>query len=633
MPSDAPRARDTDMNDVGRQVTATEHWLDRFRERNGRSPTALHIGNIANAAYLNARMLNEAGIDCDVLCYEYYHIMGCPEWESAVFDPNGVDPDRPLWSRIDLHGFERPRWFAQGSLGSCIDYLIARRTKSERGDALWRQLEREQADPEQPEPSSANNGESNYSSAAIESRIGDLAAAFRSDFPLRPDQLSAEELAGTFFFSAQYFGRLRHLCSLYDVVIGYSTDGIVPLAVGKRPYIAYEHGTIRALPFEDNTDGRLCALTYSRADLSFITNCDTVIAAGKLQLEDYRFVPHPINEHVVAAPEPGSLRQQLCRDLGADFLVFHPSRQHWEAQRHPSWEKGNDIFLKGFARFVKTARPRAAAILVDWGKTVAESRALIKELGIADHVLWIPPQNAAGMAAYIKACDVLADQFFLGAWGSTMPRALYLGTPAIIYVNESIHRWCFSEMPPIVNADSSDTVHAGLCRLADEGYRRELGAAGRAWYDQHHSNKIIIEGFSRAIRDVLMGSEQHRLQDAVRELRDTAAISRGLQEKQAVRERELREQQRAAFGELRDGRIASHDIQSALDTISSELQEIRAQLRRTATTIDQIGPMIPNMLRAQRLARFVFGPPFWFARYLYRRARRGTASHGASSSH
>ena len=633
MPSDAPRARDTDMNDVGRPVTATEHWLDRFRERNGRSPTALHIGNIANAAYLNARMLNEAGIDCDVLCYEYYHIMGCPEWESAVFDPNGVDPDRPLWPRIDLHGFERPRWFAQGSLGSCIDYLIARRTKSERADALWRQLEREQADPEQPEPSSANNGESNYSSAAIESRIGDLAAAFRSDFPLRPDQLSAEELTGTFFFSAQYFGRLRHLCSLYDVVIGYSTDGIVPLAVGKRPYIAYEHGTIRALPFEDNTDGRLCALTYSRADLSFITNCDTVIAAGKLQLEDYRFVPHPINEHVVAAPEPGSLRQQLCRDLGADFLVFHPSRQHWEAQRHPSWEKGNDIFLKGFARFVKTARPRAAAILVDWGKTVAESRALIKELGIADHVLWIPPQNAAGMAAYIKACDVLADQFFLGAWGSTMPRALYLGTPAIIYVNESIHRWCFSEMPPIVNADSSDTVHAGLCRLADEGYRRELGAAGRAWYDQHHSNKIIIEGFSRAIRDVLMGGEQHRLQDAVRELRDTAAISRGLQEKQAVRERELREQQRAAFGELRDGRIASHDIQSALDTISSELQEIRAQLRRTATTIDQIGPMIPNMLRAQRLARFVFGPPFWFARYLYRRARRGTASHGASSSH
>ena len=45
---------DTDMNDIGRQVTETERWLDRFRERNGRAPTVLHIGNIANAAYLNA---------------------------------------------------------------------------------------------------------------------------------------------------------------------------------------------------------------------------------------------------------------------------------------------------------------------------------------------------------------------------------------------------------------------------------------------------------------------------------------------------------------------------------------------------------------------------------------------------
>ena len=618
------------MNDVGRQVTEIERWLDRFRERNGRAPTALHIGNIANAAYLNARMLNEAGIDCDVLCYAYYHIMGCPEWESAVFDPNGVDPDRPLWSRIDLHGFERPRWFAQGSLGSAIDYLIARRTKSERTDALWHQLEREQEDPEQQDVSPAAFGNSHQCSSDIESRIGDLAAAFRSDFPLRPDRLSAEELAQTFFFSKEYFGPLRHLCSLYDVVIGYSTDGIVPLAVGKRPYIAYEHGTIRALPFEDNTDGRLCALTYSRADLSFITNCDTIVAAGKLQLGEYRFVPHPINEHVVATPEPGSLRQRLCRDLGADFLVFHPSRQHWEAQRHPSWEKGNDIFIKGFARFVKTARPGAAAILVDWGKTVAESRALIEELGIADRVLWISPENAAGMAAYIKASDVLADQFFLGAWGSTMPRALYLGTPAIIYVNESIHRWCFPEMPPIVNADTSDAVLAGLCRLVDEGYRRELGAAGRAWYDKYHSNKVITEGFSRAVRDVLMRTEERRLQDAVRELRDAAAISRHLQERQAAGYGELRGDQRAVFSELRGERTAVRDIQSALDTIGSELQEIRQQLRLTATTIDQIGPMIPNMLRAQRLARFVFGPPFWFARYLYRWARGRAASRGAS---
>ena len=53
-------------------------WLDSFRQKKGRSPSLLHIGNVANNAYLNAKLLNRAGLDCDVLCYDYYHIMGCP---------------------------------------------------------------------------------------------------------------------------------------------------------------------------------------------------------------------------------------------------------------------------------------------------------------------------------------------------------------------------------------------------------------------------------------------------------------------------------------------------------------------------------------------------------------------------
>jgi glycosyltransferase involved in cell wall biosynthesis len=578
-------------------------WINRFRDRNGRAPTVLHIGNIANAAYLNARMLNEAGIASDVLCYEYYHIMGCPEWESAIFDPNGVAPDRPLWSKIDLHGFERPSWFAQGSLDTCIDYLIARRTGDDRAEVLWERMRLEQEGIKQQDAIPSRSDKPDCAAAEIASRIGDLVTAFHIDFPLRSDQPTAEEFATAFAFSETYFTGLRHLCSLYDVVIGYSTDGLIPLAVGKRPYLAYEHGTIRALPFEDNAGGRLCALTYSRADLSFITNCDTVIAAEKLKLADYRFIPHPINEHVVAEPEPSRLRQQLCARLQADFLVFHPARQHWERERHPSWEKGNDIFLEGFARFVRTSRPRAAAVLVEWGKTVAASKALIDELGISDRIVWIPPQNAAGMAAYIQASDVLADQFFLGAWGSTMPRALYLGTPAMIYVNESIHRWCFPEIPPIVNTKSSDAVDAGLCRLLDENYRREISAAGRAWYEKYHSNSVIAESFSGAIHDVLIRTEERQLRDTVRELRDATAICWRLQEAQA---------------EALHKRPAEREIEAVLNAISMELQEIKQQLRATASTVDQIGPMIPNMLRAQRMAHLLLRPPYRALRSLYR---------------
>ena len=39
----------------------------------------LHIGNVANNAYLNAKLLASAGVESDVLSYAHYHIMGSPE--------------------------------------------------------------------------------------------------------------------------------------------------------------------------------------------------------------------------------------------------------------------------------------------------------------------------------------------------------------------------------------------------------------------------------------------------------------------------------------------------------------------------------------------------------------------------
>jgi len=60
-------------------------WLREFQRREGRPLRVLHIGNIANNAYINAKIQRRLGIDADVCCYDYYHVMGCPEWEDADF--------------------------------------------------------------------------------------------------------------------------------------------------------------------------------------------------------------------------------------------------------------------------------------------------------------------------------------------------------------------------------------------------------------------------------------------------------------------------------------------------------------------------------------------------------------------
>lgn len=118
-----------------------EGWLNSFVERHGRRPRLLHIGNIANNAYNNAKLLNEAGLDCDVICHDYYHIMGCPEWEDADFEGSMADQFLPDWDSVDLKGYRRPRWFVQGPFAECFRYLMAQRSGNVAlSDRLWRSL-------------------------------------------------------------------------------------------------------------------------------------------------------------------------------------------------------------------------------------------------------------------------------------------------------------------------------------------------------------------------------------------------------------------------------------------------------------------------------------------------------------
>jgi hypothetical protein len=537
-----------------------QRWLDSFKVKNGRPPSILHIGNIANNAYLNARMLNEAGFDCDVICYDYYHTMGCPEWEDADFEGNVDDQFRPDWSKINLNGFERPRWFAQGPQKLCIEYLVAKRSgNSRRAEHLWQELG--YANKTKLLPTYTNQDRLVYYClrlrqkwAAIKDIIskigcrsdafslvwsklaafatnrgpigwllsgtaapfamlavflmrvrmktkvhsftviaGKMQRSFAEAFPDRSDQLTFEDCEPY----ASMISDWKRLLDHYDIVQGYATDGVIPLLCGKREYFTYEHGTIRNIPFESTSQGRLCALSYRQSCCSFITNCDNINAAKRLGLKNFQFLPHPVNESKSSKHIGQPLRLKLCEELDCDFLVFQPSRQHWESCRHPDWEKGNDIFIRGLADFIHHCHIRTGVIFVDWGQTVDQSKKLIEELGIASRVKWIAPLPNRRMIGYINASDLVADQFYLGAFGSLTPKALYHCCPVMLYLNERLHQWCFPEMPPIINARTKEEVYEGMARLIkDKEYRELLIQSGSKWYDKYHSNNVIAQTFT-----------------------------------------------------------------------------------------------------------------------------------------
>lgn len=439
----------------------------------------LHVGNVANNAYLNAKLLNAAGLDCDVLAYAHYHIMGCPEWEEADFT-TAIDESRPDWGGVDLHGYQRPRWFAQGPIGDAVAYLDARRSGDSSGERRWRRLE--------------------FRRQLITGRRWEWLRRLRrwteaSRAPA-PQPQPAKASAGD---EVKIYGAHRgwpiadvtRLFRHYDVVHAYGAEPVLAFAAGARPYVAFEHGTLRSLPFEPSMEGRLTAIAYQHADAVIITNADNRAAAERLGLRRFRFVPHPVSETLPQRDAVQRLRSDLVARLQADFLIFHPSRHHWGPERNPHLEKANDRLIDAMALMFRQ-RPGAAAVFVKWGATLAASQVRLRELGIADRVHWIDPVPGPALARYMAAADVVADQFYLGAFGAITPRALSLAVPALLHLDVEAHRWAFAEPPPVMNACTSQQVAEVLQRgYDDRGWLAELGRGGRTWYERFHSSEVV----------------------------------------------------------------------------------------------------------------------------------------------
>lgn len=519
----------------------------------------LHIGNIANNAYLNAKILNsETNIESDVLLLDYYHIMGCPEWEDADFMGDYGDDNSPDWSDVNLSGFKRPSWFVQGHREYALKYLLAKNEGKLFKSKLYKYLLKKSSESRKKNKATnsiftnyyylfsalkfvlfvmcnkdfcdfkkyfkefskiklfilfvfllpltpilvlcriyAKNIKHEYF-IEFENRISELYESFKEIQPAR-----------ACYFDKSYFTLYqkeiilwKKLLSYYDMVIGYGLDGIYPLLCGKK-YIAFEHGTIRNLPFQNTTLGVITAITYIYANHVIITNADNLLAANKLKLEKYTFVPHPINEDPLI--KIANKYENLHSKYDTDFIIFHPSRQHWEKDvRHPDWEKGNDIFIDGFAKFVKEINKSAKAILISWGHKTEDSKLLIELLGIQDNIIWLKPKSTYEMTRTILGCDLLADQFYLGAFGSTAPRAWLCSKPSMLYLNENMHEWCFNEMPMNIQASTPKEVFDGLRDVYSDvmSNKKEFNDLSKKWYERYHSNDVIREKLLKIIDSV-----------------------------------------------------------------------------------------------------------------------------------
>lgn len=528
-------------------------WPKAFERLNGRKLRVLHVGNIANNAYLAAKFLRSAGVDADVLSYDYYHVMGTPEWEELSVTHDYGDDFKPMFSSEDLGTYERPRWFVSGPLDLCVSYLLERHSeRPTQIDLLWSQLRGVQ----QGKIAEAVVGFRRNWRAALfmlpyrvarrvakmihrrltawgfqstsqsfyrfalksgrrmigflvtastkgqereNARFRELIREFGVLFPDRPDQLTRADLAA-------YLHKIKPLEKLfgqYDVVQAYATDPILPLVCGKKPFVAFEHGTLRDFIRADDPLHRLTALAYRKADHVFVTNGDCQEHAKWLGCENATPMLHPIDVDQHRRRDEAGIAA-LREHYGADVLLFSPIRHDWSV-------KGVDVHIRALPKIRERVRGRVILVLAPWGLQIEGSRRLIKALDCERSVAWLErPLSRPELIKYMQAADVVLDQMTLPHFGATAPQSLAAGTPVIMSYKPESTAWIVSEPAPILPAFAPDEVANAVAVALDPAWRADFKERARSWVDLHHHHNRVVHDHLTVYRQILEKQDVNR---------------------------------------------------------------------------------------------------------------------------
>ena len=327
---------------------------------------------------------------------------------------------------------------------------------------------------------------------SIDARFKALISEFALLFPSRPDKLTWADLASYHSFVEI----LESAFNDYDIVQGYSTDSILPLICGKKPYFAFEHGTLREYIRGDSFIHRLTALAYRKADHVFITNGDCLEHARWLGVKHLSAMLHPTDVERHEVRDEAAIAA-LRRKYNADVLLFCPFRHDWAA-------KGTDVHIRALPRILERLPGRVKLLLVPWGTQIDESRALIKELNCEHAVIWLErPLCRIGLIRHLQAADVVLDQMALPHFGGTAPQALAAGSPVVMSYRPESAEWIIKEPAPILPAFTPSEVADAVVTARDPVWLKDFRKRARSWVHDHHHHDRVVAGHLMSYRRVL----------------------------------------------------------------------------------------------------------------------------------
>lgn len=176
---------------------------------------------------------------------------------------------------------------------------------------------------------------------------------------------------------------------------------------------------------------------------------------------------------------------------------FHPSHLDWKVSdpsAHRKSSKGNDRFIKAFARAVKEGL-NVYCVILDRGSDRNVAKELIRNHDMEDRFIWKPHLTRDELAGEIHKADVVVDQFDIGCLGGIAIEAMSMGKPVMIYLQESCLNLLYAEPPTVLNCHTEDEIYEQIMKCRDRTYLQNVGKKAKEWVYKYHHWDTCLDQF------------------------------------------------------------------------------------------------------------------------------------------
>jgi hypothetical protein len=314
-------------------------------------------------------------------------------------------------------------------------------------------------------------------------------------------------------FSNDAISTIKSKLGGYDFFIGTDIAPALLALIGKKLDVYIPHGSdIFAFPFESKRPSNVNKIWWLREKVTLrkyqrigIQNTSAILFPdeydnlfkfkNKLPTEAvyyntsgpmvYSIQYEHITESEFVKKLPNYNRFSKLRDEN-ELLIFSHSRHNGFHLKpsSPLHQKGNDILICGFAKFIKfNPNLRCKLILFEYGRDVDASKNLIGILGIQDHVVWMPLMERKEIMLGLNMSDIVCGHFE-NSWLTcgVVNETLASNKPLLHYREDVLYKNDYPTLYPLLNVKTAEDVYQRLSEFLKnpEQFKKEA-KSGSTW--------------------------------------------------------------------------------------------------------------------------------------------------------